>query len=145
MLARLIGAGIVAAVAAAPCHAQSFTPSEQQYLLQPSPVTSPDTSKSGKKGAKAAQQGAVSLSSELRGGGAAQASTAPTLSAPRAAPAPSKPFDERVPFGPLSLGLQADSGPRSDQLSTPRPAGLDQFKKDKFEPYVGVSIIDIKR
>jgi hypothetical protein len=45
----------------------------------------------------------------------------------------------------LSLGVQADSGPRSNSLTTPGPSGMDQFKKDRFEPYVGVSIIDIKR
>ena len=134
--------------------AQQFSPSERALLYQPGLL---DPGAGGfapadktKRRAPAAQtrsqaktSAGVSLSSELNAG-RAPATGAPALRRSEA-PQPEKPWDRRVPFGPLSLGLQAEPAPRSDALATPTPSGLDQFRKDRIEPYVGLSIIDIKR
>jgi hypothetical protein len=137
----------------ASAHAQSFSPREQQMLMQPSTIGgAPDTFQSSSKPvdktkpaakSKASQPAPISFSSELSSG-ATPSRPAPKLQQGNDM-AQRKPFDQRVPFGPLSLGLQAEAGPRSDALVTPEPAGLSQFKKDRQDPYVGVSIIEIKR
>lgn len=136
----------------ASAQAQTFSPREQQMLMQPyttngsSGAFQPAQGKPGDKGkqakSKPGQPPSVSISSELSGGAGTTAST-PSLRQ-NTEIAQQKPFDQRVPFGPLSLGLQAGA-PRSDSLVTPLPEGLSQFKKDRQDPYVGVSIIDIKR
>jgi len=130
-------------------HCQTFTPAERQLLMQPTtigaapgtftPPAKAEKTKSGKRDAKP-----VSIASELNGTGTGPGGSAPTLRKPREV-AGQMPFDQRVPFGPLSLGLQAEAAPRSDSLTTPVPDGMNQFKKDRADPYVGVSIIDIKR
>ena len=134
--------------------AQTFSPSDQNSLMHPGAVGTYDSTTQSTKTAKPAAKNpsknaqpsnaGVSLSSELGRGNAATGNSAPTI-APRATAQQKQPWDQRVPFGPLSLGLQAEGSPRSDSLTTPSPAGLGQFKKDRFEPYVGVSIIDLKR
>jgi hypothetical protein len=129
--------------------AQTFSPAERQLLMQPSAIGgtpsafTPPSNADDAKNAKNARRAPVSISSELNRETRA-AAPAPELRKPREA-AGHKPLDQRVPFGPLSLGLQADTAPRSDSLVTPVPDGMSQFKKDRAEPYVGVSIIDIKR
>lgn len=142
-----------AMLVAASAQAQTFSPSERQLLMQPSSIGSatggfqPAPGKSAGKSrpakGNAAEPAPVSISSELNSS-AAYSHPAPSLRQPGEVPQ-AKPFDQRVPFGPLSLGLQAESGPRSNSLVTPQPAGINQFKKDRSDPYVGVSIIDIKR
>jgi hypothetical protein len=158
MLTRLYFSALLVATAA-PGAAQTFSPREQQLLMHPSPLGGPPgsfqrpavkpvvkTQRAKGETAKSARSGApVSISSELHRG-MPGASPVSTYKPPQSPPPQQKsPLDQRVPFGPLSLGLQAEAGPRSDALVTPVPAGINQFKKDRSDPYVGVSIIDIKR
>jgi hypothetical protein len=148
MILRIAGFVAVAAGFTLCAQAQVFTPAERQLLMQPSAIGgepgtfTPSARGEGSKPAKGSARPQVSISSELNRGGAPE--TAPTLRKPREIGGQT-PFDQRVPFGPLSLGLQAETAPRSDSLQTPVPEGMNQFKKDRTEPYVGLSIIDIKR
>jgi hypothetical protein len=139
-------------VAGSTAQAQTFSPSERQMLMQPSTIAGavgtlqPAAGKSPGKEQPAkgkTNSAPVSFSSELNSA-TTTSHPAPTLRQGNDL-AQHKPFDQRIPFGPLSLGLQAEAGPRSDSLVTPQPPGIGQFKKDRSDPYVGVSIIDIKR
>lgn len=149
----LIGLAICGGAAA-----QEFRPSQQQFLYQSTiagaastgfdskaPAQKPAPSKQGQanKTKPKGQAGSVSVSSELSGGGQAGSGSTPNLKSSGVASA-KKPFDDRIPFGPLSLGLQAGSGTPGLE-GVPLPSGIEQYKKDRVDPYVGLSIIDIKR
>jgi hypothetical protein len=165
MILRMSCSALLAALAM-PVQAQTFSPREQQMLMQPSPIAGEGATlqrpaeapkrqakgeaakgQSAKKTAPSSQTpSSVSFSSELNSATSSRNAAAPALKSAHEAPTQQKsPFDQRVPFGPLSLGLQAEAGPRSDSLVTPLPNGMNQFKKERTDPYVGVSIIDIKR
>ena len=157
-LTRSLVAGAALLMVSMPCgvRAQQFAPGQNDLLFQPSPVggqnagtfdhldARPSNSTAGKtNSAKTAPNSKAPISSELTGS-AIDSKPAPSLAhsdTPGAAQQSPK-----IPFGGLSLGLQAGANPKSNDLyAAELPSGMSQFKKDRTDPYVGLSIIDIKR
>ncbi len=149
MIGKVTCIALLGAAATNAASAQTFSPSDRTLLMQSTTTagSSASAARTKDKSAKSTQaRGSnppVSISSELNGGPAGVAT--PEIRRKTGTEQQKNPFDERVPFGPLSLGLQAEAAPRSDSLTTPVPSGMEQFKKDRINPYFGLSIIDIKR
>lgn len=132
MMAGAFAAALLLAATASVSFAQQSVP---QNITQPKAKNSKPKTRTVNTDARKAP-----ISSELTG--TPGDDRAADLSRPAAPVA----VDPRIPFGALSLGLKAEAAPRSNDLSAaPLPSGMEQFKKDRFDPYVGLSIIDIKR